>query len=83
MEQPPIWGLRTVVTPAIAAGTVLVGAFRQGGSVIRRNGLSVEIANQNEDDFVNNRIAIRIEERLALAVRYPKAFAKVTVAAAA
>ena len=83
MEQPPIWGLRTVVTPAIAAGTVLVGAFRQGGSVIRRNGLSVEIANQNEDDFINNRIAIRIEERLALAVRYPKAFAKVTVAAAA
>ena len=82
MEQPPIWGLRTVVTPAIAAGTVLVGAFRQGGSVIRRNGLSVEIANQNEDDFVNNRIAIRIEERLALAIRYPKAFAKVTVEAA-
>lgn len=83
MEQPPVWGLRTVVTPAIAAGTVLVGAFRQGGSVIRRNGLSVEIANQNEDDFVNNRIAIRIEERLALAIRYPKAFAKVTVKAAA
>lgn len=83
MEQPPIWGLRTVVTPAIEAGTVLVGAFQQGGSVIRRNGLTVEIANQNEDDFINNRIAIRIEERLALAIRYPKAFAKVTVEAAA
>ena len=82
-EQPPIWGLRTVVTPAIAAGTVLVGAFQQGASVIRRQGLTVEVANQNEDDFVNNRIAIRIEERLALAVRYPKAFCKVTVAAAA
>lgn len=83
MEQPPIWGLRTVVTPAIEAGTVLVGAFQQGGSVIRRKGLTVEIANQNEDDFINNRIAIRIEERLALAIRYPKAFAKVTVEAAA
>lgn len=82
-EQPPIWGLRTVVTPAIAAGTVLVGAFQQGASVIRRQGLTVEVANQNEDDFVNNRIAIRIEERLALAVRYPKAFCKVTVTAAA
>lgn len=82
-EQPPIWGLRTVVTPAIAAGTVLVGAFQQGASVIRRQGLTVEIANQNEDDFVNNRIAIRIEERLALAVRYPAAFCKVTVAAEA
>lgn len=82
-EQPPIWGLRTVVTPAIAAGTVLVGAFLQGGSAIRRKGLTVEIANQNEDDFVNNRIAIRIEERMALAIRYPKAFCKVTVKAAA
>ena len=81
-EQPPIWGLRTVVTPAVAAGTVLVGAFRAGASVIRRQGIGIEIANQNEDDFVNNRIAIRIEERLALAVRYPKAFCKVTVAAA-
>ena len=82
-EQPPLWGLRTVVTPAIAQGTVLVGAFQQGASVIRRQGLTVEVANQNEDDFVNNRIAIRIEERLALAVRYPAAFCKVTVAAAA
>ena len=82
MENPPLWGLRTVVTPAIAQGTVLVGAFAQGASVIRRQGLTVEIANQNEDDFINNRIAIRIEERLALAVRYPAAFCKVTVAAA-
>ena len=64
MENPPIWGLRTVVTPAIDAGTVLVGAFGQGASVIRRSGLTVEVANQNEDDFKYNRIAIRIEERL-------------------
>ena len=82
-ENPPVWGLRTVVTPAVAQGTVLVGAFQQGASTIRRAGLSVEIVNTNEDDFNNNRISIRIEERLALAVRYPKAFCKVTVQAAA
>ena len=82
-EQPPVWGLRTVVTPAIAKGTALVGAFAQGAAVIRRKGLTVEVANQNEDDFVSNRIAIRIEERLALAVRYPSAFAKVTLTAPA
>lgn len=83
MENPPIWGLRTVVTPAISAGTVLVGAFQQGASAIRRAGMSVDIVNTNEDDFNYNRISIRIEERLALAVRYPKAFCKVTVAEAA
>lgn len=79
MEQPPIWGLRTVVTPAVAQGTAIVGAFAQGGSVIRRQGLTVDIANQNEDDWRCNRIAIRIEERLALAIRYPKAFCEVTL----
>lgn len=79
MDTPSLWGVPTVVTSAIAKGTVLVGAFKLGGSVIERKGLTVEMANQNEDDFINNRISIRIEERLALAIRYPKAFAKVTL----
>lgn len=82
METPSLWGVPTVVTSAIAKGTVLVGAFKLGGSVIERKGLSVEMANQNADDFENNRISIRIEERLALAIRYPKAFAKVTLSTA-
>ena len=81
-EEPPLWGRHTVVTPAIAKGTVLVGAFAQGGALISRKGLTVEIANQNEDDFNNNRISIRIEERAALAIRYPMAFTKVDISAA-
>lgn len=78
-EQPPLWGLRTVVTPAIAAGTALVGAFAQAGSVIRKGGVRVESTNSDEDDFTNNRVTIRAEERLALAVRRPSAFVKVTL----
>ena len=81
-EEPPLWGRHTVVTPAIAKGTVLVGAFAQGGALISRKGLTVEIANQNEDDFNSNRISIRIEERAALAIRYPMAFTKVDISAA-
>jgi len=77
-EQPPLWGLRTVISSAVSAGTCYVGAFKLGGSVIRKGGMSVEIANQNEDDFVKNMITIVIEERLALAVRYPAAFVKIT-----
>jgi len=75
---PSIWGLRTVVTPAIAAGTCLVGAFRQGASVISKagSGLRVEMTNSDADDFTKNRVTVRVEERLALAVRYPKAFYK-------
>lgn len=78
IEQPPLWGLRTVVTSSIPSGTALVGAFAQGAALIRRTGLNVDIANTNEDDFTNNRLTVRIEERVALAVRYPSAFCKVT-----
>lgn len=81
MDKPPLWGVPTVVTSAIPAGTALVGAFKLGGSVISRKGMTVEIANQNKDDFENNRVSIRIEERLALAVRYPAAFCKVDLSA--
>lgn len=80
--MPPLWGLRTVVTAAIAKGTVLVGAFRQGGAYISRKGLTVEMANTNADDFEYNRITVRIEERGALAIRYPTAFTKVDISAA-
>lgn len=79
-EQPPLWGLRTVITPSVAAGTCVVGAFKLGGSVIRKGGVTVNVANTNEDDFVKNLITILIEERLALAVRYPGAFDKIVVA---
>lgn len=77
-EQPPLWGLRTVITSAVSAGTCFVGAFKGGASVIRKGGMSVNIANTNEDDFIKNVITILIEERLALAVRYPAAFVKIT-----
>jgi hypothetical protein len=50
----PLWGLRTVVTPAITAGTVLVGAFQQAATVYRKGGVRVESTNSHVDDFTNN-----------------------------
>ena len=79
IEQPSLWGMRTVVTSAVSVGTCFVGAFKLGASVIRKNaGVTVDIANQNEDDFIKNLITILIEERLALAVRRPSCFVKIT-----
>ncbi|MGP4114664.1 phage major capsid protein [Streptomyces sp. 4N509B] len=77
---PGLWGQRTVVTSAIAQGTVLVGAFEIGGQVLRKGGVSVEMTNSNENDFRFNRVAIRAEERLLLAVYQPSAFCEVTLA---
>ncbi len=76
--QPPLWGLSTVVTAAIPAKTVLVGAF-QTAKVFRKGGLRVESTNSNVDDFENDKITIRLRERLGLQVKYPAAFVKVTV----
>lgn len=77
--QPPLWGLRTVVTPAITAGTVLVGAFAQAATVYRKGGVRVESTNSHASDFTSNLITTRAEERIALAVRRPAGFVKLTL----
>ena len=78
-DEPRIWGLRVVPSAAVTAGTCFVGAFKVGGSVVRNDeGLRVEFATQNEDDFIKNMITVRIEERLVLAVRRPACFVKIT-----
>lgn len=78
---PPLWGLPTVVTTAIAAGTVLVGAGMASTQLFRKGGVRVESTNSDEDDFRFNRIAIRAEERVLLAVYLPAAWVKVTLSA--
>lgn len=79
--NPPLWGLTTVVTPAIAAGTVAVGAFRSVATVYRKGGVRVEAATQHASDFTSNLVTIRAEERVALAVRVPLGLCKVTLTA--
>lgn len=79
--NPPLWGFPTIVTPAIAAGTVLVGAFSSAAQLFRKGGVQVDSTNSNEDDFKYNRIALRAEERVLLAVYRPSAFVKVTLTA--
>ncbi len=73
-----MWGLPCVVTTSIAQGTALVGDFRSGAQIFRKKGLTIESTNSNEDDFKNNLVMIRAEERLALAVYQPKKFCTVT-----
>lgn len=74
-----LWGMRVVVTPAIAAKTVLVGSFGMCAQLFRKGGITVEATNSNEDDFKNNLVAIRAEERLLQAVYRPGGFGVVTL----
>ena len=79
--QPPLWGVRTVVSAAIAPQTVLVGAFKAATTVYRKGGIRIESTNSDQGKFTKDIVTTRIEERLALACRYPAAVVKVTLAA--
>jgi HK97 family phage major capsid protein len=78
---PPVkrlWGLAVVDTPTMTQGTALVGAFQQAAQIFRKGGIRVEASNSHADFFIKNLVAIRAEERLALAVYRPAAFGLVT-----
>ncbi|WP_312056838.1 phage major capsid protein [Acinetobacter courvalinii] len=72
--NPTLWGLPVVETQAITAGKFLTGAFSMGAQIFDRWLSRVEVATENEDDFVKNLVTILAEERLALAVYRPEAF---------
>jgi HK97 family phage major capsid protein len=72
------WGLPVRVTPMIAEGTALVGAFRPYAQVFRRSGITVSLSTEHASYFVENKVAVLAEERLAFAVYRPAAFCKVT-----
>jgi HK97 family phage major capsid protein len=77
--QRTLWGLRVVESQNIAAGTSLVGDGTMAAVVDRSQG-KIYTADQHSDFFVRNIFVILAEERLALPVFRPTAFAKVTLA---
>lgn len=75
-NQARPWGLQVRVTTNALENTALVGAFNQA-QVFRKSGIAIAISTENEDYFIYNKLAVRAEERLALAVYRPAAFCKV------
>jgi hypothetical protein len=76
-----LWRMPIVDTPAIDEGTALVGAFGLGAQLYDREQANIRIAEQHEDFFVRNAVVVLAEERLALAVKRPESFVKVTLTA--
>ena len=76
--EPKLWRIPIVETPAIPEGTALVGAFGTGAQLYDREQASIRISEQHADFFVRNAIVVLAEQRLALAVKRPEAFVKVT-----
>lgn len=75
-SQPNLWGIPVVVTNAMTAGTVLVGAFGMSAEIKDRMQAVVEVSRENSDNFVKNMVTVLAEERLALCVYRTESFIK-------
>lgn len=73
-----MWGLPVRVTTAITENTGLVGAFRPYAQLFRRSGLAITVSTEHSTYFIENKVLLLAEERLALAVYRPSAFCTVT-----
>lgn len=73
IQVPTIWGLPTVVSNSITAGKFLMGDSRMA-KIFDRMQARVDVSSEYHDYFVKNLVAIRCEERIALAVFRTTAF---------
>lgn len=76
VATPTLWGQPVVATQAMDAGEFLVGAFKQGAQIWDREDISVQVASENQDDFIKNMLTILCEERVGLTVYRDEAFVK-------
>lgn len=73
-------GLPIYTTPQMSPGQALVGDFNQAVLAIR-SAPRLRIFDQNEDDATKNYLMMRIEERVALAIRRAGAFVEINFSA--
>lgn len=70
---PTLWGLPVVATQFMAQDKFLTGAFDLAAQYFDRWQARVQLATENEDDFIKNMVTILAEERGALAIYRPSA----------
>jgi HK97 family phage major capsid protein len=66
-----MWSIPVVRSVNMPVGSFLVGSFQLSTLLLQRAALILQLAFQNEDDFVRNLCTFRCEERIALAVLLP------------
>lgn len=71
--QKMLWGLPVVETQAMGVDNALVGAFNLAAQIFDRQDATVDVSTEDQDNFVKNKVTIRAEERLALAIYRPQA----------
>ena len=66
-----VWGLPIVVTNAMTAGQFLIGAFSMAAELWNRQGVVVELFEQDDTNVQSNLVTLRAEMRVALTVYRP------------
>jgi HK97 family phage major capsid protein len=74
-----LWQMPVVATPAMNQGSSLIGAFGLGAKIYDRQQSNIRIAEQHDDLFIRNAIAILAEQRIGLTVSRPESFVKVNL----
>ena len=72
-----IWGKPVVVTTAITENTGLAGDFQGYSQIWRKRGARIDAGFQN-DDFVKNKLTLKVTGRLALVIYRAAAFGTAT-----
>jgi HK97 family phage major capsid protein len=69
-----VMGVPIISNTAMTAGSFLVGDFVRGAKLHEREGVRVEFFEQDSTNVRYNLVTVRVEERVALAVKHPTAF---------
>lgn len=65
---PTLWGLPVATTTAMSVGKFFVGAFQSHTALWDRMDARIDVSTEHASYFIQNMVAIRSEERLALTV---------------
>jgi len=73
------WGLPAVRTRALASGSAMVASWSLGATIFQRQGVTIKVGDQHNDNFVKNILVVLGEERVALPIWRGDFFVDTTV----
>lgn len=73
------WGLPAVRSRAVDSGKAFVGAWRLGGTLHDREGVTVKVGDQHSDYMIRNLSVVLLEKAVALAWHRPALFVEAVV----
>lgn len=73
-----IWGVPVIQTTAVTSTKAVLGDFRNFSELVVRRGIDVQVSNSHGTYFVEGKMALRADVRVAAIVYRPKAFCAVT-----